>query len=370
MNLVGQLIIERDRIIAMNANQGGRNEFEGLQRISSNLQYAIMNARMVQMGFLFNKFHRIVRDAANLEGKQVDLVLKGTEIEIDRNILKIMSDSLIHLVRNAVSHGIENSDKRKELGKPEIGQITLDAKYEKDNVVIMITDDGNGIDANIIRKKIVEKGMFTSASVEGLSDQDVIMQIFQPGFSNAEKVTEISGRGVGMDVVKRAVESIGGQVLVDTEVKKGTTVNLILPSSLALKGALLFELHGQEYAVALSYTEAVLSLRKSDIHKISNGLMSRYQEDTIAMVFLADLINLKSLANIEQKGILHKSFDELEGDPVLDVVVVSYAGKLTGMVIDKLLYQKEIIEKTLSNPWIRPNYLAVPQSWVMATFAP
>ncbi|MEP5366208.1 MAG: chemotaxis protein CheA [Reichenbachiella sp.] len=359
MTMVGQLIIERDRLITLNSVDGKRTtEFEGLQRITSDLQYGVMNARMVTVGFLFNKFHRIVRDVASIENKNVGLVLQGTECEIDRNILKIMSDAMIHLVRNAVSHGIEKSEARKAKGKPDKGTIILSAHYEKDNVVIEVADDGNGIDANIIRRKIVEKGLASKELAQHLSDEEVIMYIFEPGFSNAEKITEISGRGVGMDVVKKAAESIGGQINVDTEVGMGTTIKLNLPSSMALKGALLFALEEQEYAVALSYTEAVISLAKSEIHLITDGLMAQYLDQTIPIIFLKDIINLENLADCQKEGVLHQSFEEIEDDAKLDVIVLSYAGKLLGVVVDRLLQQKEIIEKSMVRPLEKTKLLS------------
>lgn len=359
MTLVGQLIIERDRLITLNSVDGKRTtEFEGLQRITSDLQYGVMNARMVQVGFLFNKFHRIVRDVAVIESKNVGLELQGTECEIDRNILKIMSDAMIHLVRNAVSHGIESADVRKAKGKPEKGTIILSAHYEKDNVVIEVSDDGNGIDAEVIRRKIVEKGMVSKEFAQHLTNEEVIMYIFEPGFSNAEKITEISGRGVGMDVVKKAAESIGGQIKVDTEVGMGTTIKLNLPSSMALKGALLFELDKQEYAVALSYTEAVISLTKSDIHKITDGLMAKYLDQTIPIIFLRDIINLEDLADCQNEGVMHQSFKALDADEKLDVIVLSYAGKLLGIVVDRLLQQKEIIEKSMVRPLEKTRLLS------------
>lgn len=359
MTMVGQLIIERDRLITLNSVDGKRTtEFEGLQRITSDLQYGVMNARMVTVGFLFNKFHRIVRDVASIENKNVGLVLQGTECEIDRNILKIMSDAMIHLVRNAVSHGIEKSEARKAKGKPDKGTIILSAHYEKDNVVIEVADDGNGIDANVIRRKIVEKGLASKELAQHLSDEEVIMYIFEPGFSNADKITEISGRGVGMDVVKKAAESIGGQINVDTEVGMGTTIKLNLPSSMALKGALLFALDDQEYAVALSYTEAVISLAKSEIHLITDGLMAQYLDQTIPIIFLKDIINLENLADCQKEGVLHQSFEEIEDDAKLDVIVLSYAGKLLGVVVDRLLQQKEIIEKSMVRPLEKTKLLS------------
>lgn len=359
MNLVGQLIIERDRLISINSQNGSRaSEFESLQRISSDLQYSVMNARMVQVGFLFNKFHRIVRDVAHIEHKQVDLVIKGTEVEIDRNILKIMSDSMIHLVRNAVSHGVELEEVRKSRGKKAAGTVTLNARYERDNVVIEVSDDGNGVDAKVIKRKIVEKGLVSKEVAEHLSDKEIIMYIFEPGFSNAEKVTEISGRGVGMDVVKKATESIGGQISVDTEVGKGSTVNLILPSSMALKGALLFEVGRNEYAVPLTYTDAVIKVKKEEVHKIGDGLMTNYLENTISVVFLKDFLQCKNLSELAEVGALHRTFDALEDNRELDVIVVSYMGKLVGLVVDKLLQQKEILEKSLARPLDRVKLLS------------
>ena len=351
MNLVGQLIIERDRLINVNSSNGQSfSEFERLQRISSDLQYAVMNARMVQVGFLFNKFHRIVRDVASIEKKKVNLDIKGADVEIDRNILKIMSDAMIHLVRNAVSHGIEHAPVRAKSGKKEIGTITLNARYEKDNVVIEVSDDGNGIDAEAIRYRTVKNGMMTKAAADQVSDDEIIMKIFEPGFSNADKITEISGRGVGMDVVKRATESIGGHISLNTEVGRGSTVELHLPSSLALKGALLFEIGQQEYAVALSYTKAVISVVKKDIHKISDGLMVNYLENTISVVFLKDILNAEDLSDLKKEGALHNSFDELEVEREIDVIVISYMGKEMGIAVDRLLMQKEIIEKSLAKP--------------------
>jgi len=351
LNEVGQLIIERDRLIAYSQDIGlATAEFERLKRISSNLQYSIMNARMIQVGFLFNKFHRVVRDAAAIEVKNVALVLKGTEIEIDRNVLKVISDSLVHLVRNAVSHGIEPEAKRVENGKPPEGSITLDARYERDRVIIVVKDDGAGIDHEVIRKKIVQKGMVADAVAKDLTKDEVLRYIFESGFSNSDKVNEISGRGVGMDVVKKAVESIGGQVRIETEVGTGTTVNLHVPSSLALKGTLLFDVGGQEYAMALSYTEAVVTIARSEIYKLSGGLMAKYQDEAISIVFLKDILEMKSLDELGQRGSLQKSFELSTDDDLFNVIIVSYMGQTTGVIVDKVLQQKEIIEKPLAKP--------------------
>lgn len=351
MNLVGELIIERDSLISKNAEHGyNSNILARLQRITSDLQYGVMDVRLIQIGFLFNKFHRIVRDVASIEDKKVDLMLEGTEIEIDRNILKIMSDSLIHLVRNSVGHGIEKPEKRRELKKDERGKITLRARNEKDTVIIDIIDDGAGINHEAIARKALKMELVSQEYIEQASVDDIIMLIFEPGFSNAEQITEVSGRGVGMDVVKKATESIGGNIKVKTEIDKGSMISLSLPSSMAVKGALLFELNNHEYAVALSYTEAVVSLTKKDIHKVSNGLMASYLGKTISVIFLNDLYNMNSLSELGDEVNLHATFDQIEAGQKLDVLVTSYGNRYVGFVVDKLLQQKEIVEKTLEPP--------------------
>jgi two-component system, chemotaxis family, sensor kinase CheA len=351
LNIVGELIIEKDSLIARNIALGGRgNDLARLHRITSDLQYGVMDVRLAQVGFLFNKFHRIIRDVASIEKKKVKLELEGTEIEIDRNVLKIMSDSLVHLVRNSVGHGIELPEERIKRGKPEAGTITLRARNEKDTVFIDICDDGNGIDHEKIKKIAIEKGIITPEYGRILTKEDAIMLIFEPGFSSAEKITSVSGRGVGMDVVKKATESIGGKIMVETEPGKGSIFTLSLPSSMAVKGALLFELAKQEYAIALSYTEAVVSLRKKEIHKVSNGLVSKYLGKTISVLFLKDLFDNSAMRGLAAEGAFHNSFDALKTNEKLDVVIVSYANKYIGLIVDKLLQQKEIVEKTLSNP--------------------
>ncbi len=351
LNLVGELVIERDRLIAVYGAEGKSTlEFEGLKRISSNLHYSIMNIRMVQMGFMFNKFHRILRDAATSAKKEVKLVLKGTEVEIDRNILKIISDSLIHLVRNSVSHGIESDADRQQANKPKEGTVTLEARHEKDNVVLTVTDDGRGIDTQKIRKKVVEKKMVSAEVAEKLRDPEIIRYIFEPGFSSADAVSELSGRGVGMDVVKRAVESIGGQVLVDTVLGQGTSIHLVLPSSLALKGALLFEIDEQEYAIALAYIQSVIYLTKKDIHKISNGLMINHQDETISIVFLKDLLETHDLSAVHEGNLLHTGYNNTPDDEQLSVILTTHSGRQLGLVVDRLQRQKEVIEKKLPKP--------------------
>lgn len=351
LNIVGELIIEKDSLIAKYTEIGHKaSEFARLHRIASDLQYGVMDVRLVQIGFLFNKFHRVLRDVASIENKKVDLILEGTEIEIDRNVLRIMSDSLVHMVRNSVSHGIEKPAKRLEKGKPEHGKVVLRGRNEKDTIYIEIEDDGAGIDTAVIKRKALEKKIISEEYAKVITNDEILLLIFEPGFSNAEEVTEVSGRGVGMDVVKRATESIGGKVEIFTTIGKGTRFVLTLPSSMAVKGALLFELDKQEFAIPLTYTEAVVSLRKKDLHKYGKGLVTSYLGKSISLVFLKDLFALPNLASIGLEGALHKSYDDLPAEAKLDVVIVSYAERFMGIVVDKLLQQKEIVEKNLNNP--------------------
>jgi two-component system, chemotaxis family, sensor kinase CheA len=351
MNLVGELIIERDGLIARGLKNGATaSEYARLQRITSDLHYGVMDVRLVQIGFLFNKFHRVVRDAANLEQKKANLILEGTEIEIDRNVLKIMSDSLIHLIRNSIGHGIEKPDVRKLAGKNEIGSVYLKARNEKDTVIIEITDDGHGIDTKIIKSKAIKKKIISQELADTLSEEEILQIIFEPGFSSAEKITEVSGRGVGMDVVKKATESIGGKISIKTQLGKGSTIILALPSSMAVKGALLFELSKQEYAIPLSYTEAVVSLYKKDLHKVSNGIITNYLGKNISVIFLEDLFAMRSFADASNGNQLDQAFINCADEKKLELMVVSYNNKHFGLVVDKLLQQKEIVEKTLSKP--------------------
>lgn len=345
LNIVGELIIEKDSLTSKFAGLAGNrgSDLARLHRITSDLQYGVMDVRLIQVGFLFNKFHRIVRDVASIEGKQVNLVLEGTEIEIDRNVIKVMSDSLVHLVRNAVSHGIESPDERVKAGKPVTGTIWLKASNEKDTVFIEVKDDGGGIDGARIKQKAIEKGLLHREHEALISETDAINFIFEPGFSNADTITAVSGRGVGMDVVKRATESIGGKIDVTTTVGQGSKFVLSLPSSMAVKSALLFELDAQEYAIPLNYTEAVVSLRRSEMHLVNTGLVANYLDKTISVVFLRDLFADSG------KGLSSYTGAASDNDKC-EVIIVSHGGKLVGFVVDKLLQQKEIVEKTLSEP--------------------
>jgi len=354
LDLVGELVIERDRIIANSSRGHSTNEFSRLNRISSDLQYSVMDVRLVQVSFLFNKFHRIVRDASSKEGKKVTLRLEGAETEIDRNILQVISDSLIHLIRNSVGHGIEKPDERIRKGKREEGTVTLSASSESDTVLIRVKDDGAGIDPQRIKQKAIEKKLITAQDAGLMSNRDLTMLIFEPGFSTMDQVTAISGRGVGMDVVKKALDSIGGNIQVDSMIGEGTIFTLSLPSSMAVKSTLLFELENQTYAIPLSYTESVISIYKSGIHKTGNGLITIHLGNTIHIAFLSDLF-AESYGKSKSR---YTTFDQLHPEQKLEVVVVLFNGKRIGFIVDKLLQQKEIVEKPLKKPFDSISFLS------------
>lgn len=347
LNLVGELIIEKDRILASRSGRAASNEYSRLSRISSDLQYSVMDVRLVQVGFLFNKFHRVVRDAASQENKLVRLKLEGTDTEIDRNILQVISDSLIHLIRNAVGHGIETASLRQQSGKPKEGTIILSARNESDSVLIEIIDDGKGLDHEKIKTKAIEKGLITAEDAARLSTDDINLLIFEPGFSTADQVTAISGRGVGMDVVKQTLDSIGGNIQISSEQGTGTRITLTLPSSMTVKSCLLFELNKEVFAIPLSATESVVSLYKTSLHKIAGGLVAHYQNKNIPIVFLHDLFGNDST---EKANNLQRSFDAIHPELKLEIVVVTFNGRSAGFVVDKLLQQKEIVEKPLMRP--------------------
>ncbi|HEV8512539.1 MAG TPA: chemotaxis protein CheA [Cyclobacteriaceae bacterium] len=352
LNLVGELIIEKDRILASQTGSGlhASNEYARLSRISSDLQYSVMDVRLVQVGFLFNKFHRVVRDAASLEKKNVVLKLEGTDTEIDRNVLQVISDSLIHLIRNCVGHGIEQPEERLKLGKPKDGVITLSAKSETDAVLIEISDDGKGLNYDRIKSKAIAKNLITAEEAEKLSKDELSMLIFEAGFSTMDQVTAISGRGVGMDVVKKTLDSIGGTVRIASEEGKGTVIQLTLPSSMAVKSSLLFELNQEVYAIPLAYTESVISLYKTDIHRAGGGLVATHLGKNIAVVFLKDVFDQQVEKLGYHANVLQSAFGKIHPEEKLKIVVVTFNNRTVGFVVDKLLQQKEIVEKPLMKP--------------------
>ena len=346
LNLVGELVIDRDRILTLAQELGNpalQATAQHLFRISDDLQYSVMDARLVGVGVLLNKFPRVVRDVATAERKEVELTLSGQDVQIDRNILQIITDALLHLVRNAVGHGLETPAERQAAGKPAAGQLTLSALTERDDVLIQVQDDGRGINTDAVRRKAIERGLTTAATAAHLSEREVWAFLFEPGFSMAREVTDISGRGVGLDVVKLAIDSLGGQLRVDSEMGQGTTFTLVLPTSIAVKGALLVELNGRAYAVPLMHTDTVLALRSHQLHIVNGLLITNLQEESVPVV------PLRHLLHAEGDDLLPPATKvDLEGSQ--QVLVVSYNGRRLGLIVDRFLRQQSIVIKPLSKP--------------------
>ncbi len=349
LNLVGELVIDRDRILTLAAELNSpalRATAQHLFRISDDLQYSVMDVRLVGAGVLLNKFPRVVRDVAASEEKQVELTLAGQDVQIDRNVLQLITDALLHIVRNAVSHGLEGPEDRKAAGKPATGQLRISALTERDDVLLQVQDDGRGINTDAVRKKAIRKGVVTAEAAAALDEQGVWTLLFEPGFSMAEQITDISGRGVGLDVVKLAIDSLGGRLRVASELGKGTTFTLVLPTSIAVKGALLIELDERAYAVPLLHTDTVLALANDQIFAVGGLLMTRVQEESVP------LVPLRQLLYAEGGELLPRATRaELPTDNSLSqVLIVSYGNRRLGLIIDRFLRQQNIVVKSLSKP--------------------
>jgi len=349
LNLVGELVIDRDRILTLAAELGHpalQATARHLFRISDDLQYSVMDVRLVGAGVLLNKFPRVVRDVASAENKQVELTLAGQDVQIDRNVLQLITDALLHIVRNAVSHGLENPETRQAAGKPTTGRLVISALTERDDVLIQVQDDGRGIDTEAVRKKAIRKNLVTAEAAALLDEQEVWALLFEPGFSMADKITDISGRGVGLDVVKLAIDSLGGRLRVNSELGKGTTFTLVLPTSIAVKGALLIELDERAYAVPLLHTDTVLALPSDQVFAVGGLLMTRIQEENVPLVPLRQLLYAEG-----EEMLPRATRSDLPSDTDLhQVLVVSYNNRRLGLIIDRFLRQQNIVVKSLSKP--------------------
>ncbi|MBC6699613.1 chemotaxis protein CheA [Hymenobacter puniceus] len=345
LNLVGELIIDRDRILTLSQEIGHpalQSTAAHLFRITDELQYSVMDARLVNVGSLLNKFPRVVRDVATTEQKQVELTLSGQDIQIDRNILQIITDALLHLVRNAIGHGLETPADRVKAGKPAQGNLVLSAQTERDDVLIQVADDGRGIDVESVRRKAIERGLVSKEAARQLDADAVRAFLFEPGFSMAKEVTEISGRGVGLDVVKLAIDSLGGQLRVDSVLGKGTTFTLVLPTSIAVKGALLFQLDNRNYAIPLMHTDSVVSLMPEVLNVVGGVLMAQVQGENIPVV------SLRRLLHASDGPLPMASRTELVGRQ--DIIIIAYNNRKLGLIVDRFLRQQNIVIKPMSKP--------------------
>ena len=336
MNLMGELVINKVRLeqIGQTHRLSELTEtLEQMDRVTTDLQNIVMKVRMVPVSQVFNRFPRMVRDVTKELNKEINLTIEGEDTELDRTVIDEIGDPIMHLLRNSLDHGIEMPDEREAKGKPRIGEVGLIARHEGNNVVIMVTDDGKGIDPDIIRRKAVEKGLFSHDEVDQMEDADAVRIVFLPGFSTAEKISDISGRGVGMDVVKSKIESLSGQVDVETHVNEGSVFKIKLPLTLAIIQAMLVQVQNEMYAIPLASIDSTLSVQLGDIRTVQNNEVIVLRGEIIPII------------RIEQTLMVPHVFDNKE----LFIVVVHAGDAKAGIVVDKLIGQQEIVIKTLGN---------------------
>ncbi len=344
MNLVGELVIDRTRlerfVDVFETNYGSDDLVEDILEISSHLgqvttdlQDEIMKARMLPVAHVFNRFPRMVRDIAHKLGKEVEFVVEGKETELDRNVIEVIGDPLIHLLRNAIDHGIEDPQERLRLGKPAKGLLRLSAAYVESHIVITVEDDGRGIDVQRVKEKALRGGLITAEQAERMSDRDALELIFLPGFSTVaeDSVSDISGRGVGMDIVRTQIENINGTVEYTSSPGKGTRFTIKLPLTLAIIRALMVKQDDQTYAFPLTYVVETLNVNRSEVKNI------RHSE---VIVVRGQVYPIKRLGDIFNHG------SRSEGDKIC-VVIVGSGDRRLGIVVDKLLGEQEIVIKSL-----------------------
>lgn len=345
MNLVSELIIIKTRMDELSdiSNKENMTEaIEYLERITTSLHDAVMKVRMVPIERVFNRFPRMVRDLSKELNKEINLQMYGEETEVDRTVIDEIGDPLIHIIRNSIDHGIETPEERVKLNKPKAGNVILKAYPDGNNVVIEVVDDGRGIDAAKVRKKAVEKDLISLEESETLSEDDIISLLFQPGFSTSDEVSDVSGRGVGLDVVKSKIESINGSIEIETQQNIGTKFIIRIPLTLAIIQALLIKLKEEIYAIPLSSITEIISLPKDNIRNVQGQDIILYRGKTIPLIRLHQVMGL--------------DFDD-SGDEYL-VVVVRKGEKQAALLVEDLIGQQEIVIKPLGKYLSNIRYLS------------
>ncbi len=334
MNLVGELVMHKGRLEQIGSSNkiGELNEtIEQIDRISTDLQAVVMKVRMVPIEQVFNRFPRMVRDLARDLDKEVEFLIEGKETELDRTVIDEIGDPLVHLLRNAIDHGLETSQERLKKGKPQQGTVILRARHEGNNVFIEVDDDGGGIDTEQVIARAVEKGIITDRDAEQLSREEAIELLFDSGFSTARNVTDISGRGVGLDVVKTKIESLSGEIFVDSKPGQGTRFTIKLPLTLAIIQALMVSVCDEIYAIPLSSVDETTMITASDIKMVQNQEVIMLRGSVLPLYRLGELLLISGQSDTDE----------------MYVVVVRKAEKQIGLVVDSLIGQQEIVIKSL-----------------------
>ncbi|MDY5102221.1 MAG: chemotaxis protein CheA, partial [Agathobacter sp.] len=318
-----------------------QEQIEYLERITTNLHESVMKVRMVPIESVVSKFPRMIRDLSRTLNKKMELIMTGEDTELDRTVVDQIGDPLQHLLRNSADHGLEDNETRIQRGKPEVGSIYLNAYQEGNNVIIQVGDDGNGIDTEAVKNKAVERGIVTPEQAEVMTQKEIVNLLFLPSFSMAKKITDISGRGVGLDVVKSGIEQLGGDVEVRTKLGEGTTFTVRLPLTLAIIQALMVEVRDEKYAISLSSISNIESIPVTDIKYVQAKEVIHLRGSVIPLVRLDQVLDM----------------EPMEKDPEnLTVVIVKRGDSQIGLVVDNLIGQQEIVIKSLGK-YINGNKL-------------
>ena len=336
MNLVSELIIVKTQLEGLDVRESEvesnyNDSVEYLERITTSLHDAVMKVRMVPVENVFNRFPRMIRDVSRKLGKDIELVMSGEETELDRTVIDEIGDSLIHLLRNAADHGLETTEERISIGKPKKGTIKLQAYQDGNSVVIEVEDDGKGINFNKVRSKAIDKGTITKEEAATMTENEIIELLFRPSFSTAEKISDLSGRGVGLDVVKSRITALGGHVEVETEFGKGSKFIVRLPLTLAIIQALMIHIADEKYAIPLSNIQNIEDVHKEDIKLIQNQEVIVVRNEIIPIIRLREVLGLP----------------KAEDKEMMTGVIVKKGEKQVGFIVDSLIGQQEIVIKPL-----------------------
>ncbi len=343
MNLIGELVLGKNRLIRIYGDVEERYDGEkfleelnqvvsSISAVTTDLQLAVMKTRMQPVGKVFNKFPRMVRDLSRELGKSIELIIEGEETELDKSIVEEIGDPLIHIIRNSCDHGIELLEERRRLNKPETGKVQLSAYNEGNHIVIKISDDGKGLDPVMLKEKAIEKGVISERDAEGMSDREAFNLIFKPGFSTAKVVSNVSGRGVGMDVVKTNIEKLNGIIEIDSEVGVGTTQKLKIPLTLAIIQALLVGVQEEYYAIPLSSVLETVRISQDEIYTVDGKSVLRLRDEVLSLVRLSDIFKVDAI---------------LESNSDVYVVIIGLADQKIGVIVDYLIGQEEVVIKSL-----------------------
>ena len=336
MNLVSELIIAKNSLVSasgleQNNSSGFNEQIEYLESVTTNLHESVMKVRMVPIESVVSKFPRMIRDLSKTLNKKMELYMTGEETELDRTVVDEIGDPLMHLLRNSADHGLEDAELRKQRGKNPVGSIFLDAYQDGNNVVIEVRDDGNGIDTEAVKQKAIERGTITPEQAENMSEKEIIDLLFLPSFSTAKKVTDVSGRGVGLDVVKSKIESLSGEVEVKSKLGEGSTWTIRLPLTLAIIQTLMVVVGGEKYAISLGSIQTIENVMASDIKLVENKEVINLRGMVIPLIRMNELLDIESKAT----------------DDSLIVVIVKKGDKIAGLIVDDLIGQQEIVIKSL-----------------------